>query len=151
MEKRKQTAERAVDWNRMLQTTLRGVAAAAVLFAVGLLTASALISRGIVPAAQLSVVLCVVYAAEAFGATAMIALVQKRQILAAGLLTQAVFLGILLIFGMLLYEAQVNWPQLAAAALAACLASAAAAALLSGKGKKRNNFKKNGHRRLKKK
>ena len=150
MEKRKK--ERTADWSGMLRSSLKGLAAAAGTFIVGLFAVSALISHGIVPAAQLPAALCAVYALEAFGATTLIALLQRRQVFAAGLLTQGMLFALLLLVGMLLYESRANWLQLAAARLAALLATAAAAALWKGKGKKKgNNFKKNSHRRLKKK
>ena len=150
MEKRKK--ERTADWSGMLRSSLKGLAAAAGTFIVGLFAVSALISHGIVPAAQLPAALCAVYALEAFGATTLIALLQRRQVFAAGLLTQGMLFALLLLVGMLLYESRANWLQLAAALLAALLATAAAAALWKGKGKKKgNNFKKNSHRRLKKK
>lgn len=154
MEKRKKAAERSMDWNGMGRAVLMGVAAAGVLFFAGLLVMSALISRGVVPMAQLPAALCAVYALEAFGAAAFLALLQKRKILPAALLAQAVLFAVLLLLGMLFYEAQTSWLQMAAAMLAAALATLAAVALVGGKGKKGKtgkNFKKNSPRRLKRK
>lgn len=123
--------------------------AALVLLAVGIFALSALVHAEIVGAESIPYLLYAVYAAAAFGATAILLLYSQKQLLLKGLIAQGVLLGLLLLFGIVLYGTSVDWIRVAVAAGITFFAVAAAVALF-GKRKKKN-FRKNTTIRLKKK
>lgn len=127
----------------------RGLLVTAVLFAGGILLASALLYSGMVMEEQMLVLLYAVFAAASFGGTAASPGPAPWQRLAQGVLAQGIFLSVLAAVGVLLRGGAVCWPRLALVALTVS-AAALAAALLFGK-KKKKKFQKNPAIRLKKK
>ena len=133
-----------------LQTVVKAVLVMAVLCAAGLLVLAGVTERGTMQPDAMRPALYALWGAAAFGAAAVASFGARRHLLAKCMLAQAVFLVLILLAGVFLWNAAVDWQRAAPAGAAAVLGTTGAV-LLFGKRKKSKNFRKNTPIRLKKK
>ena len=136
------------DWFGLIRGLWKSVVFTAAFYTAGILIFSGLIHAGLIPWTFRSMLLYALSALAAFGAAAVSTLFIRHQRMPKGILSQVFFLAVLLLTGMLAFEAQTNWLSLGITALVMLL-SAVLAILLFGGGKKKK-FKKNATIRLKK-
>lgn len=152
MGKKKKAAQSAISWNGILGTVWKALIVAAVLFSIGIFLGALIIYRGILPLDCIPVMLYIICGIEAFGTTALVAFLQKQRAFWTALVTQALFMVLLLLIGMMAYETLVNWLHfcITSVVVFAVVLVTTALCVEHGGGKKKK-FKKNADRRLKKK